>query len=268
MRRMKQVLVITAPASVLALLLGTAARPAAGAPPPDAAAIVKRAIDYWRGRSSYALMAMTVHRPDSERESVMRAFTRGTKDALVRFMEPARDAGNATLKRGDDMWVFTPRLNRVVKIPFSMMASSWMGSDFSYNDLAKSDQLVVDFDDRVIDTETSDGHAVYVIEATPHQSAAVIWGKEVVRIRDDNLLLEETFFDQDGKPVKRMSARAIGMLDGRRYVTRLRMVKLEATDEWTELDYRDARFDRDLPDGLFTLSNLRNPRPQWEGPPI
>jgi len=162
--------------------------------------------------------------------------------------------------------VFAPRLNRVVKIPFSMMASSWMGSDFSYNDLAKSDQLVVDFDDRVIDTEMSDGHVVYVIEATPHRSAPVIWGKEVVRIRDDDLLLEETFFDQDGTPVKRLSARAIGMLGGRRYVTRLRMVKLEAADEWTELDYRDARFDLDLPDGLFTLSNLRNPRPQWERP--
>ena len=80
--------------------------------------------------------------------------------------QSARDAGNATLKLGDDMWVFTPRLNRVVKIPFSMMASSWMGSDFSYNDLAKSDQLVVDFDNRVTSTETSDGHVVYVIEAT------------------------------------------------------------------------------------------------------
>ena len=92
-------------------------------------------------------------------------------------------------------------------------------------------------------------------------------GKEVVRIRDDDLLLEQTFFDQDGKPVKRLSAQAIGMLGGRRYVTRLRMAKLEAADEWTELDYRDARFDLDLPDGLFTQSNLRNPRPQWERPP-
>ncbi|MGE0813428.1 MAG: outer membrane lipoprotein-sorting protein [Vicinamibacterales bacterium] len=266
MRRMKPVLFLAA-APVLALVLGSAAHAAAGAPAPDAAAIVKRAIDYWRGRSSYTLMAMTVHRPDSERRSVTRAWTRGAKDALVRFMEPARDAGNATLKLGDDMWVFAPRLNRVVKIPFSMMASSWMGSDFSYNDLAKSDQLVVDFDNRLTGTETSDGHVVYVIEATPHRSAPVIWGKEVVKIRDDDLLLEQTFFDQDGRPVKRLSAQAIGMLGGRRAVTRLRMATLEAADEWTELDYRDARFDLALPDGLFTQSNLRNPRPEWERPP-
>jgi len=255
----------------LALLLGTAEVTAAPAPTapdaPDAAAIVRQAIDYWRGTTSYALMAMVVHRPTFERESVMRAWTRGAKDALVRFVEPARDAGNATLNLGDDMWVFTPRLNRVVKIPFSMMASSWMGSDFSYNDLSKSDELAVQFDHRIVSTETSDGHRVFVIEATPHPSAPVIWGKEVVKVRDDNLLIEETFFDQDGTAVKRLSAREIGTLSGRTYVVKLRMAKLEVPDEWTELDYREAAFGRELADGLFTLSNLRNPRPQWERPP-
>jgi outer membrane lipoprotein-sorting protein len=234
---------------------------------PDAATIVKRAIDYWRGTTSYSLVAMTVHRPSFERQSVVRVWTRGAKDALVRFVEPARDAGSATLNRGDDMWVFTPRLNRVVKIPFSMMAASWMGSDFSYNDLSKSDELIAHFDNRITGTETSEGHAVYVIEATPRPAAPVTWGKEIVKVRDDDLLLEETFFDQDGKAVKRLSARQIGTLGGRRYVVKLRMSKLEEPGEWTELDYREASFALDLPDGLFTLSNLRNPRPQWERPP-
>ncbi len=201
-----------------AVALVVVASPLAGQAPqaPDAATVVKRAIDYWRGTSSYAVVAMTVHRPSFQRESVMRTWTRGAKDALVRFVEPAKDAGSATLQRGDDMWVFTPRLNRVVKIPFSMMASSWMGSDFWYNDLAKSDELVVHFDSRIVGTETSDGHTVYVVEAVPHPAAPVIWGKETVKVRDDNLLLEETFFDQDEKPVKRLTALKIGTIGGRR----------------------------------------------------
>jgi len=251
----------------LAVLLGALASSAPAQQPPDAAAIVKGAIDYWRGTSSYALIAMTVHRPSFERQSVMRSWTRGSKDALVRFVEPVKDAGDSTLNRGDDMWVFTPRLNRVVKIPFSMMASSWMGSDFSYNDLAKSDELITHFDSRVTGQETHDGHVVHVIESIPHPSAPVIWGKETLKVRDDHLLLEEIFFDQDGQPVKRLSAIEIGTLGGRRYVVKLRMTKVEKPDEWTELQYRDARFDLTLPDGLFTLSNLRNPRAQWERPP-
>ena len=253
-----------APALVAAALL-LAAAPTASAGE-DAAAIVKGAIDYWRGTSSFAVVAMTVHRPDWERTSVMRSWTRGEKDSLVRFVEPARDAGSATLKVGDDMWIFTPRLNRVIKLPFSMMAQSWMGSDFSYNDLAKSDQIVHDFTHRLVSTEKRDGHAVYVVDSTPLPDAPVIWGREQLVIRDDHLLLSETFFDQDGKPVKKLEAEKIGTLGGRIYVTEMRMTKVDEAGHWTDITYREASFGLKLPDGLFTLSNLRNPRPEWEHP--
>jgi outer membrane lipoprotein-sorting protein len=231
---------------------------------PDAQAIVKGALDYWRDTSSFLETAMTVHRPEWERKSLMKSWTRGEKDALVRFVEPAKDAGSATLKRGDDMWIFTPRLSRVIKLPFSMMAQSWMGSDFSYNDLAKSDELLLHFDNRVVGKEEHEGHAVYVIEATPRANAPVIWGKERVRIRDDHLLLEETFFDQDLKPVKTLKATKIGPLGGKIYVTGMRMEKLEEAGHWTDIEYQRARFGVALPESLFTLANLRNPRSQWE----
>jgi outer membrane lipoprotein-sorting protein len=230
----------------------------------DAREIVKAAIDYWRDTSSFLEMAMTVHRPQWERKSVMKSWTRGEKDALVRFEEPAKDAGSATLKVGDDMWIYTPRLSRVVKLPFSMMAQSWMGSDFSYDDLARSDALLLHFDNRLVGEEKDQGHAVYVIEALPHPNAPVIWGMERVRIRDDHLLLEQTFFDQDRKPVKALKATDVGRLGGKVYVTTLRMERLEEPGHWTDIQYRRARFGLDLPDSLFTLANLRNPRSQWE----
>lgn len=241
-----------------------AAEPSAAAP--DAGTLVRQAIDYWRDRSSFALIAMTVHRPEWERSSLMRSWTRGEKDALVRFVEPAKDAGSATLKVGDDMWIFTPRVNRVIKLPFSMMAQSWMGSDFSYNDLAKSDQVVTWFDSRIVGSEERDGHTVYHVEAVPKPDAPVIWGKETLTVRDDHLLLEQTFFDQDGKAVKRLTAQEIGPLGGKLFVTRYRMAALEDADRWTEIVYREARFGGELPAALFTLSNLRNPRSQWERP--
>jgi outer membrane lipoprotein-sorting protein len=245
-----------------------ASAPAAGSgDTSEAATLLRDAIDYWRGSSSFSVIEMTVHRPQWERTSVMRSWTRGSKDALVRFVEPAKDAGSATLKVGDDMWIFTPRVNRVIKLPFSMMAQSWMGSDFSYNDLAKSDQIVTQYDSRVVDSSQQDGHTVYRIEAIPKADAPVIWGKQEVRVRDDSLLLEETFFDQDGRAVKRMSAEEIGPLGGKLFVTRYRMEKLDETDHWTEIVYRQARFGDDLPDALFTQSNLRNPRSHWEDAP-
>jgi hypothetical protein len=251
--------------AVLFMLVGVSGLSLWAAPPDrDAAEVVQGAIDYWRDVSSYAVVGMTVHRPEWERRALMRAWTRGEKDSLVRFVEPAKDAGSATLKVGDDMWVFTPKLNRVIKLPFSMMAQSWMGSDFSYNDLAKSDQITVHYQHRLVSTEEQDGHQVLVIESVPLEDAPVTWGKEVLKIRDDHLLLEEVFFDQDSRPVKRLRALEIGELDGKVYVTRLRMEQLEKEDHWTELVYREARFGVELTAGLFTRSNLRNPRVGWE----
>ena len=101
---------------------------------------------------------------------------------------------------------------------------------------------------------------IYVVESTPLENAPVVWGKEVIRMREDYVLLEQTFFDQDMQPLKRMISLEIGVLGGRAFATRMRMVDLEEDDRWTELEYRTAEFDLPLDDEIFTLFSLRNPR--------
>jgi hypothetical protein len=246
----------------LCLALGASA---AAAQTPSADDLVRRAVDYWRGNSSYMRVEMTVHRPAWERGLAMTAWTRGRQDALIRFTAPAKDAGNATLKVGPSMWIFTPKLNQVIKLPASMMAQSWMGSDFSYNDLAKSDQIVDDYTHTLIGTRQANGHTEYTIESIPKPGAPVVWGKQQMRIRDDYVLLEESFFDQDMQVVKRLEATRIGPLGGRPYPVVMRMTNFGEDGHWTELDYKEGVFDLELPNYLFTLSNLRNPRP-WKAP--
>lgn len=248
-----------------ALGLAAASGAVRAAEPPSAADLVKEAVDYWRGDTSYIDVAMTVHRPDWERSLGMTGWTRGREDALIRFTAPSKDAGNATLKVGLSMWIFTPKLNQIIKLPASMMAQSWMGSDFSYNDLAKSDQIVNDYSHELKSTAESNGHTEYTIESTPRPGAPVVWGKQLLRIRDDYVLLEEAFFDQDMQLVKRLGATAIGPLGGRPYPVIMRMTDLTEDGHWTELHYRDAVFDLELPEYLFTLSNLSDPRP-WKAP--
>ena len=104
----------------------------------DATGIVRAAIDHWRGKSSYSEMTMTIHRPDWERSMSMRAWTVGDERSLVRVTAPRRDAGNGTLLDDDSMWTYSPRVNRVIKVPSSMMSQSWMGSDFSNKDISRA----------------------------------------------------------------------------------------------------------------------------------
>jgi len=227
---------------------------------PNARELVQSAMDHWRGLNSYSEMTMTIHRTDWERSMSMRAWSEGDKLSLVRVTEPKKDAGNGTLLKDNDMWSYSPKINRIIKIPSSMMSQGWMGSDFSNKDISKSTDILDQYDHSLSDQTLEDGHTVYTIEAIPHEDAATVWGKEVLKIRDDFVLLEEQFWDQDGVLIKVMRAQDIAEMGGRSVARVLRMGKLATPDEWTEMTVSEIEFDIELPAGIFTLSNLRNPR--------
>ena len=225
-----------------------------------AADIIRKAMDHFRGLTSYSEMTMTIHRPDWERSMTMRAWTEGDKRTLVRVVEPKKDAGNGTLSVEGNMWTYTPKINRVIKIPSSMMSQSWMGSDFSNKDVSKDTDIIDQYDHTLLRQYEQDGHQVYVIQSIPFEEAAVVWGKEILSIRDDWVLLEQQFWDQDGVLVKTLEALEIAPMGGRTVAAKLRMGKEDNPGEWTELNTHVVEFDLPLPDNLFTLSSLRNPR--------
>ena len=244
----------------LVLLLGFYAAAGAAAQDIDAADIVRKLMDNYRGLTSYSEMTMIIHRTDWERSMTMRAWTEGEKHTLVRVVEPKKDAGNGTLSVDGNMWTYTPKINRVIKIPSSMMSQSWMGSDFSNNDVSKDTDIIDQYDQTLLEQYEQDGFQVYVIEAIPHEEAAVVWGKEILIVRDDWVLLKQEFWDQDGELVKTLETLEIAAMGGRNVATVMRMGKRENLEEWTELRTAAAEFDVELPANQFTLSNLRNPR--------
>jgi len=226
---------------------------------PEAGVLVRAAFEHYRGDASVGTADMTIHRPGWERTMAMRVWTEGDADSLVRITAPAKDEGNGTLKKGTDMWLFNPKVNRVIKLPPSMMSQSWMGSDFSNNDLAKTDSLVNDYVHEIHATESRDGHTVYQVRSTPKPEAPVVWGSLELEIRDDHVLLAERFFDEDGALVKELTTSEIGELGGRVLPATLRMQKAESPGEWTELHYQKLSFPDSLPERVFTLTNLRTP---------
>lgn len=226
----------------------------------DAASIVRDAVNHWRGLSSHTEMSMVIHRPDWERSMTMRAWTKGDKQSLVRVIEPKKDRGNGTLTDDNNMWTYSPKVNRVIKIPSSMMGQSWMGSDFSNKDVARADDIIDQYDHALLGTEEMDGITVYEIESIPHEEAAVVWGREVLTIRDDHVILRHRFYDQDGELVKTLESLEIAEMGGRTVAKRQRMSKTESPEEWTEIQVNSVEYEIDIRDSMFTQSNLRNPR--------
>ena len=226
----------------------------------DARAIVKEGFNYMRGKSSFAVVDMTIHRPNWERKMTIEAWTKGLKNSLFRIIAPAKDKDNGTLKRGREMWMYNPKINRVIKLPPSMMSQAWMGSDFSNNDLSKTDTLIDEYIHTITGTQTHDGKKVYLIKSIPKPDAPVVWGMQKLKIREDHVFLSQEFYDEDFKLVKVMTTLQIQMLGGKIFPKVWRMQKTETTDEYTELNYKELSFKKNLKDNLFTISNLKNPR--------
>jgi len=226
----------------------------------DAERLVEDSFNYVRGKASVATVVMTIHRPDWQREMTIKAWTRGQKESLFYIDAPPKDHGNGTLKKGREMWMFNPKVNRVIKVPPSMMSKSWMGSDFSNNDLAKTDSLLAEYTHSVIATERHEGKKVYVIKSMPKPDAPVIWGMQKLKVREDLIWLSQEFFDEDLQPVKAMTTLEIMMLGGKLYPKVWRMQKVDENGKYTQLRYSFLEFKTNLPDSVFTLANLRRPR--------
>ncbi|HHL19903.1 MAG TPA: outer membrane lipoprotein-sorting protein [Aliiroseovarius sp.] len=246
----------------LGLLMGAGvslALPGRAAAAGDARAILKRAFDNWRADSSHAVTEMLV-KHGSSRKMTLESWTKGDDKALVRVIAPARDAGNATLQLGNATYVFNPKLNQVIKLPASAMSQSWLGSDFSYDDLSRSQKVVDDFTHKLIGSETSGGKRVDVIESIPKPGKPIVWGKEIIRVRADGVLIGVEFYDQLGKRVRAMTADKVGVIGGRPYPVVLTMKTDAKPGQYTRVTTKSAEFNISIPAYMFTKSNLQNPR--------
>ena len=220
--------------------------------------LVEGALDLQRGKTSLVSYAMRVKRPDWQRSFALKAWSRGREDSLIRFTAPPKDIGNAILTQGEKMWIYTPKLNRTIRLPYSMRSQSWAGTDFSYDDLSRTDGLLKHYQLRIAETRTEADHQIYVIEAIPYDSAPIVWGMERWVLRDDFVLLEQAFFDQAMQLVKRMVALEIGELGGRTLAVRMRMERMDKPGHWTEVHLREAAFDLSLGPQFFTVQALQS----------
>jgi outer membrane lipoprotein-sorting protein len=248
--------------SIAVVVLLFSAFAAAAAEHRDATEIVRDALNHWRGLSSHGEMTMIIHRPDWERSMSMESWSEGEKLSLVRVTAPQKDRGNGTLIDGNKMWSFSPKVNRVIKVPSSLMNQSWMGSDFSNKDISRTDDIILQYDHALLSETVQDGITVYEIESIPHEDAAVVWGREVLRIRSDNVMLDQRYYDQDDVLVKTLRTLEVSEMGGRAVAARQRMVKEDSAEEWTEIRVDSIEFNIELGSNVFTLSNLRNPRNQ------
>ncbi len=225
--------------------------------------IVTKSYNLFLGKSSFSVMTMTIVRPEWQRSISMQNWSMGTNNYLTLITAPARDKGEVFLKSKKNMWNFIPAINRMIKIPPSMMMQSWMGSDFTNNDLLKQNSIVTDYKHTFAGTERLEGYDCYVIDLKPLPEAAVVWGKIKMWIIKKNLIsLKIEYFDTHGKLIKTETASQIKMIGGRLLPSHMEMIANTKKGHKTLIDILHQKFDvKGLQQDFFSIQNVRNVRP-------
>lgn len=211
-----------------------------------------------RGNSSHGRMEMQITTEHWSRTLEMEVWSLGTEYSLVRVLKPPREAGTATLKAGQEVWNYLPRVDRTIKVPPSLMMGSWMGSHFTNDDLVKESRLVDDYDIDIAFEGDRDGVKVWEFNLMPKPEAAVVWGRITYQVRQADLMPTWVrYYDEDGTLVRTMTFSDFQRMGGRLVPAKMLIVPEDKPDESTALIYHDLEFDVGLKPDFFSLRNLR-----------
>ncbi|NOX18082.1 MAG: outer membrane lipoprotein-sorting protein [Chlorobi bacterium] len=213
------------------------------------------------GTTSKATAKMTIIRPDWTREVSMKTWSKGTDYFLIFITAPAREKGQVFLKRKKELWNWMPSIGRMIKLPPSMMMQSWMGSDFTNDDLLKQSSIVEDYTHKIIREEKFGGFDCYVIEFTPKPDAAVVWGKVIMWISKDKYLqMKAEYFDEMDALISTMIGSKVKNVGDRFIPTKLEMIPSDEPGNKTIFEYSEIKFNVPIKDSFFSKQNMKRVR--------
>lgn len=226
--------------------------------PQSATEIIQKADEKMRGKTSQGELVIKTTRPSWTREMRIRSWMKANEFALLLVQSPPKDKGIVYLKRKKEVWNWMPILERIIKLPPSMMTNSWMGTDFTNDDLVKESSVVDDYYHRLLGDTLLDGKNCYKLELIPKPNTAVVWGKLLVVIdKKDFLELYTEFFDEEGKLTNTMRGSDIRMMDGRLIPTRIEMIPADKKGHKTEIIYLSVQFNRQIDDNFFSIERIK-----------
>ena len=220
--------------------------------------IVKRADDNRRGKSSYSEMKMTIQRPTWTREIGIKSWAMGTDYALTLITSPAKERGQVFLKRQKELWNWQPSISRMIKLSSSVMGQSWMGSDFTNDDMVRESSSVNDYTHQLTGTEQVGGYPCYLIVLTPKEEAAVVWGKVITWISTTDFIeIKTEFYDEENYLVNTMNAYDIQSFGSRRLPARMEVIPADKPNQKTVMVVERYDFDIALDAAFFSQQNMQ-----------
>ncbi len=225
----------------------------------DAKEIVKKADDLMQGVTSQSEMEMTIVRPTWQRTVTFKSWGKGRDLSMTLIMAPAKESGQSFLKLNNDMWNWNPTINRMIKLPPSMMSQGWMGSDYTNDDILKESSIVLDYNHKIIGSEIISGYDCFKIQLDPKESAAVVWGKIILWIsKTEYYELKAAYYDEDGNLVKSHNLYDVKLMHDRKIPTRFEIIPADKSTQKTIVRILSAKFNIPLHDNFFSQQQMKS----------
>ena len=225
----------------------------------DLEAVVKYFEDMYRADRSISEAKVVITKPRRERTLQMKIWTLGEERALIVIQAPPREKGTATLKVEKNLWNYLPRIKRTIRIPPSMMLASWMGTDFTNDDLVRESSYSKDYDYELVGP--SQEPPGWLVRFTAKPDIVGLWNRfELVVSMDGRIPLEAKYYDRKDRLSRMLRWSDVKEFDGKRIPAKLSLVPLDKEGHRTEMIYLDIDFEADVPETTFSLSNLEQTR--------
>ncbi len=225
---------------------------------PDARQVIDRVDQTLRGNTSYGTYRITIEKPRLERTLVIESWDDSVKEqSFIRILEPKKDRGTTFLKIKQNLWQYIPRIGKEIKIEGSLMQDSWMGSDFTNDDLVRAYSIV---DDYVHTFLSPPDENLYRVEMRPKPGVPVVWTRVVFDIRKkDYLPVKQEFYDHKDRLVRILEYSRYARVDNKVIPTHMKVksVKGGRTRSSTTMEFLRVRFNQPIPAHIFSRANLR-----------
>lgn len=225
----------------------------------SATEVIRKADDKFKGElSGYSVMTMTIVRPTWQRTVEFKSWSKENDYALTLITAPAREKGQTFLKLKNEMWSWNPAINRLIKLPPSMMSQGWMGSDYTNDDILRESSVVDDYIHTIESEEEIDSRLCFKIKLLAREDADVLWGYQIWWVdKKEFIVLKAELYDEDGYLARSERGTELKILDERLLPTIIELIPADSEGNKTILKIIEMKFNISLNESFFSQQNMK-----------
>jgi outer membrane lipoprotein-sorting protein len=224
---------------------------------PGGTEILRKIDQNMSSENQVIVSTMVIHGRRSSRTITSKSWIEGAKKSFTEYLSPAREKGTKMLKLEDQLWMYSPQSDRVIRISGHMLRQSMMGSDLSYEDMMEDRSLEELYSATIIGEEQINDRDCWVMELSATEDDIAYDSQKFWVDKEYMIPLKQQLFAKSGKMLKIVELSDLFRVDDRWYPKRMLFQDVLLKGKGTEFIIESINFDEKIPNHIFSKASLR-----------